>query len=242
MGQTNLTEQLTAHSNGRRWALLLPAMLLPAVGSVFYFHLWHGTTAANLLYSGVKLFTVVYPVICAVWLLRIPLPFKGQSLRFHIRAVPAGIVLGLAIVGVAIVLLQTPLGPVVIESAGTMREHLAGTMWLNYFIPLALALSLVHSLIEEVYWRWFVYGQLCLLIPKGWALILGGLAFSLHHVIVLLQFFEPAVALPFSACVGIGGVFWSLMMDRQKTLAGAWISHLVVDLGMFGIGYWLLFC
>ena len=79
----------------------MPALLLPAAGSVFYFYLWHGTTAANILYSGVKLFTVVYPLICALWLLRIRLPFQGQSLRFHLKAVPAGIALGLAIVGVA---------------------------------------------------------------------------------------------------------------------------------------------
>ena len=238
----NPSEGLSEYSNTRRWVIVLPALVLPAIGAFFYFFLWHGTTTANVLYSGVKLFTVVYPMVCAIWLLRIPIPLRGRSLRYHLRAVPAGFVLGLAIVGVAFLLLQTPIGPVVNESADKMREHLAGTVWLKYYIPLALMLSIIHSLIEEVYWRWFVYGQLSLLIPRGWALALGAVAFSLHHIVVLLQFFDPVVALAFSACVGIGGFFWSLMMDRQKTLAGAWISHIVVDLGVFGLGYWLLFC
>ena len=102
--------------------------------------------------------------------------------------------------------------------------------------------AFVIAIIEEFFWRGFVYGKLLKpLMSRPAALALGGLGFSLHHIIVLLQFFPVPIALFFSFSVGVGGVMWSLLMDRQKTLAGAWASHMVVDFGMLGIGYWLMF-
>ena len=50
-----------------------------------------------------------------------------------------------------------------------------------------------------------------------------------------------AWALVFAALVGVGGVIWSLLYARQRTLLGAWISHLLVDVGIMALGYKLIF-
>jgi hypothetical protein len=38
------------------------------------------------------------------------------------------------------------------------------------------------------------------------------------------------------SCVGIGGVLWSVLMVKQRSLLGAWMSHMVVDIGIMIIG------
>ncbi len=224
------------------WSLLLPAMLVPVLGAYLYFVLWHGTVAAAVLYQATKIFTVLFPIICSVWILRTGLPFRRSPGSHHLRAIPAGLGLGLAIVAVAFIVLETPIGTAARASGDQIRQHLSGTPWLEYFWPIAIAISIIHSFVEEFFWRFFVYGQLLKnVLPRPAALAVGGIAFSLHHIVVLLQFFPVGIALFFSACVGVGGVLWSLLMDHQKSLSGAWASHMVVDFGVLTIGYWLMF-
>jgi hypothetical protein len=40
--------------------------------------------------------------------------------------------------------------------------------------------------------------------------------------------------------VGLGGIIWSLLYQRQGTLSGAWLCHAIVDMGIMAIGYKLL--
>ena len=44
-----------------------------------------------------------------------------------------------------------------------------------------------------------------------------------------------------SAAVGIGGVFWSLLAARDRSLLSPWISHILVDVALMIIGYSLIF-
>src|SRR5690606_430375 len=57
------------------------------------------------------------------------------------------------------------------------------------YIALGLFYSLVHSLLEEYYWRWFVFGQLRRLVDLWPAIVISALGFTAHHVIVLSTFF-----------------------------------------------------
>ena len=60
-----------------------------------------------------------------------------------------------------------------------------------------------------------------------------------HHVIVLREFFEeaPWLAWLLSSAVAIGGVFWAWLYERTGSLFGPWLSHLLIDAGIFWIGY-----
>ena len=44
----------------------------------------------------------------------------------------------------------------------------------------------------------------------------------------------------FGLLVGVGGVLWSLLYAKHKTLYGVWISHMIVDLSIMVIGYDLI--
>ena len=107
------------------------------------------------------------------------------------------------------------------------------------YAMLGLFYSLGHSFLEEYYWRWFVFGQLRQLLPLWPAIAVSSLGFTAHHVLLLATFFGwlawPTLA--FSLAVAVGGAVWAWLYQRSGSLLGPWLSHLLVDAGIFLVAY-----
>jgi membrane protease YdiL (CAAX protease family) len=111
------------------------------------------------------------------------------------------------------------------------------------FLVMALFFSVLHSFLEEYYWRWFVFGRLERWLPWGAAVLVASLAFMAHHVLVLAYYLPGRfwiAAVPFSLCVAGGGVAWAWLYHRSRSLYAVWLSHLVVDAAIMMIGYDML--
>ena len=110
------------------------------------------------------------------------------------------------------------------------------------FLGLGVFYALCHSFMEEYYWRWFVYGRLKNYIAPLGANVISSLGFMAHHVILLAVFFEGnfGLALLLASGVGIGGAFWAWLYDRSGDLRSPWLSHLIVDAGIFSLGFLLI--
>ena len=107
------------------------------------------------------------------------------------------------------------------------------------YVLLAAFYSLIHSFLEEYYWRWFVFGRLREVVPWKTAVAVAAVGFMGHHVIVLGTFFgwlSPATWL-FSVAVALGGAFWAWLYHTSRSLFGPWMSHLLVDAAVFTAGY-----
>ena len=104
---------------------------------------------------------------------------------------------------------------------------------------LGLFYCLIHSLMEEYYWRWFVFGQLRRFTSLTPAIVISSLGFLAHHVLVLGKFcgFDSPLTYLLSACVAIGGAFWAWLYDRTGSLMGPWLGHMLVDAAIFIIGF-----
>jgi membrane protease YdiL (CAAX protease family) len=110
------------------------------------------------------------------------------------------------------------------------------------FIVLGLFYSVIHSFLEEYYWRWFVFGRLRDWLAPGAAICLSSIAFAAHHVIVLAHYFGWT-AWPtwlFALAVAVGGAVWAWTYHRSRSLLGPWLSHLLIDAAIFTIGYRLV--
>lgn len=99
--------------------------------------------------------------------------------------------------------------------------------------------SIPHSLLEEYYWRWFAFGQLRRLIPWKSAALVSSVGFMGHHVLVLGAYFGwlSLATFAFSLGVAVGGAVWCWLYQRSGSLVGPWLSHLLVDVAIFVIGY-----
>lgn len=109
------------------------------------------------------------------------------------------------------------------------------------FIIVGLIFSIFHSLFEEFYWRWFIFGTMKSLLPVKAAIVLSGVAFSLHHILALTAFTTPLLAIIFGLLVGAIGSFWSLLYVWRGNLTASWISHIAADLAIISAGYVILF-
>ena len=107
------------------------------------------------------------------------------------------------------------------------------------YTVLGLFYSLAHSLLEEYYWRWFVFGQLRQSWSLTGAIIVSSLGFMAHHVVLLATYFgwNSPLAYLFSFAIAIGGAAWAWLYARSRSLMGPWLSHLLVDVAIYLIGY-----
>lgn len=242
------------------WALLF-AMVFPSIMAWTYFIALSrpasmagvaspaevGPQANPALQSAYGLGKVLQFTFPLVYLLLVDRASLRPS-RPRLRGLGLGIAFGL-LVGVGIILLYhfglqdklTRLGTVQ-QVRAKVEEFGAATRF--HYLLLAAFLSFVHSLFEEFYYRWFIFGRLKLHSSHPAAILWSSLAFMAHHVIVLYVYLPGAfftLVVPFSLGIAIGGAFWAWLYDRSGSIIGPWVSHLLVDVGIMVVGYILVF-
>ena len=111
------------------------------------------------------------------------------------------------------------------------------------FVGLGAFYTLAHSLLEEYYWRWFVFGRLRQRTTLAVAILISSIGFSGHHVVVLAKFFGWYSSTTWlgSLSVGIGGAVWAWMLSRHDRVFPIWMSHALVDAAIFFVGYQVIF-
>ena len=215
---------------------VIPAILLPLCAAFFYFVLFPAAQQAWGIYAATKAFILLWPLI-ALLLIQRRRP-TGQPINWaaHVRAIPLGVATGVIIVASGVSVYEfTAVGDYVRTYSGEFRAKVEELNLLTHYVLFTAGISLLHSLLEEYYWRWFVFGQLRRLVPFPTAMIVASLGFMAHHVLVLAMFFgwlNPVTWL-FSAAVAIGGAVWCWTLERHGSLWGPWIGHLLVDAAIF---------
>ncbi len=159
---------------------------------------------------------------------------------------PLGIGVGLAIVAAMLLLHGAWLQPsgLLDAPAEAVRQRVisAGIDSQSKYAALAVFYSGMHSLLEEYYWRWFVFSRLTRCLSVWPAIGISSFGFMAHHVVVLSQYFGwgSFLSLFFSFSVAVGGVVWAGLYHRYRTLLAPWSSHVLVDAGIFWLGYMML--
>jgi len=107
------------------------------------------------------------------------------------------------------------------------------------FALMAAYYVLAHSLDEEYYWRWFVYGLLRERLAAGAAIPLSALAFAGHHVLLgwLYAGDQWRFTAAFALVVTLGGALWAWLYERSGQLYAPWLSHAIVEISLVVIGY-----
>lgn len=233
-------------SRSRRvwWGVLVAAMTLPTLASLAYFVWLEGTFWVAPAYLGAKVLQFAGPVAgLAVLLAAATGPARPG------RSVALG--LGTGIAGAAFTWLSYVVlfrgGEMAATAAEAITVKLADfhldTLW--RYVLAALLISFLHSWLEEVYWRAFVYRWLDRLMHSEWSLVVAALGFAAHHVVVIAVYLGDAsvfVLVLMSLPVALGGVLWCLLYRTTgNRLLAPWISHICLDLAIMAVGYDLIF-
>ena len=225
----------------RIWWALAPALILPTLSAFCYFVLFEEAAVSKPIYIATKIFTILWPVGATIWILRGRLGFGSGGAGGHRRSLLPGLLIGLAILGVMILWMNSPWSKVILSGGGAVKEKVKSLGFLDQFIYFAIFITILHSFIEEYYWRWFVFGNVRKVLPLPAAHALSAVGFAAHHLVVTCQYYPFWFAFGLAGCVGVGGLIWSLLYQRYDSLLGSWISHLCVDAGLMWVGYVMMF-
>ena len=226
------------------WTVLAAAMTLPTVASLAYFVWLEGTAWVAPVYLGTKALQFAGPLAALGALLaaRFGTARPGRSVALG---------LGTGIAGAAGTWFSYALllrgGEMASTAAGAIAVKLADFRLdtLERYVAAAILISFVHSWLEEVYWRAFVYGRLHRLTSSGWSHPVAAVGFAAHHVVVIGVYIGDAPVLVLalmSLPVVLGGILWSLLYRATgNRLLAPWLSHVCLDLAIMFVGYDLIF-
>lgn len=230
---------------GKLKSLLLLAALVPAasLGVLFGMMLFPDTTLGKTLFLATKIWMLAIPAVW--WLLRRKRKtprqeFPPQEKRSGSEGVIVSVCAGIAILAV-IVSAYALLGDRFIDKEFFLEKmRMAGLGGKHVFIAAAAYWICVNSLLEEIVWRWFVTERLSDFTCSAAAVVLSGLCFTLHHILAMSVYFPPLINIMASTGVFIGGVLFSWLYVRYKSIWPPYIAHVFADIAVFGIGYTML--
>lgn len=230
---------------------LFAALTFPTLATWLYFVQYAESEAVKIVYAAVKVAQFCFPVVYVALLERGQARLAPHSASSaHPLRLRASLAIG-AIVGLSVVAGMAALyfgffreSPYFAALPEEIHKKLsaANIDSRTGYLFLAFFYVLFHSLLEEYYWRWFVFGRLRYLVAFWPAAVISSLGFMAHHVLVLGKYFgmTSGLTLLLSLAVAVGGMIWAWLYERSGTLWGAWLSHALVDAGIMAVGYELL--
>jgi membrane protease YdiL (CAAX protease family) len=227
-----------AQINQRALIALLLLVPAPSIGTAAAMFWWPGLALGKAIFLASKIWLVLLPLF---WLRAVDHGSLGWSPPRR-GGFGVAIVLGLLIalfVFAAYAILRR-CGAI---DVGMVAERAARTGLNKPEIYFAGAIYWItaNSLMEEYVWRWFVFQKCELLWGDRAGVIVAALAFTAHHVIALAAQFNWGITLLASLGVFIGGATWSWLYLRYRSIWPGYVSHAIVDVAIFVIGYRLIF-
>lgn len=117
------------------------------------------------------------------------------------------------------------------RNAGVTRDN---------FLLVSLYISFVNSLLEEFFFRGFVFTNLKRLHSRKFAYLFSAAAFSLYHVAMMVGWFSPILFLLVMAGLTAGGMIFNYMNERLNTIYCSWLTHMFANFAINTIGFLLM--
>ncbi len=217
------------------------ALIFPTLLTVMYFVVLaeHASTWQKVSFGAGKAIQFAFPAVWVIWFQRAKIGWA----RPRGRDAATGAIQGLVLLAAALALyflVMKPAGAFDL-AGGKVREKIAafGANTVPRYVALSVFYCLLHSLAEEYYWRWFVFAQLRRLTSLPLAIVVSGLGFMSHHVVILAVYFgwHSPWTYFLSLSVAVGGFIWAWMYEKTGSIYGTWTSHIFVDTAIFVVGY-----
>ena len=215
--------------------LLVPA---PSFGVLAGMVLWPEAAVGKIFFMVSKFWIFALPVGWRLFVDKKKLSLSKPTHGGFGVAAGLGIVICLIIVGFYLTIGRMLIDPKMVKE---MAAEIGLDKFLVYLI-MAVYWITINSVLEEYVWRWFVVEKFTDLFSNRAAIALSALAFTIHHIISMQIYFNPLVTGLCAAGIWIGGAAWSWCYIRYRSIWPGYLSHALVDVAIFGIGYFLIFC
>lgn len=104
------------------------------------------------------------------------------------------------------------------------------------FIFVAIYISFVNSLLEEFFFRGFLFLGLLEKATRKTAYVISAGLFALYHVMVMDSWFNPYLFILAMLGLFTGGLIFNYINEKNKTILNSWIVHIMANLAINHIG------
>lgn len=104
------------------------------------------------------------------------------------------------------------------------------------FIYVALYISFINSLLEEFFFRGFIFLNLSKIITTSQAYIISSFAFSIYHVAILSNWFNPVLFIVALIGLFVGGLIFNWLNKKNKNIYNSWLVHMFANFAINTIG------
>ncbi len=122
--------------------------------------------------------------------------------------------------------------------AGKLAENAGVTR--GNFLWVSLYISFINSLLEELFFRGFLFTNLKKLANRGTAYGFSALTFSLYHAAMMTGWFSVGLYLLALAGLAVGGMLFNWLNERHGTIYVSWLVHMFANFAINTVGFLLL--
>lgn len=105
------------------------------------------------------------------------------------------------------------------------------------FLPVALYISFVNSLIEEVMFRLFGFLLLSRYASRRFAYLFSSIAFAVYHIGMIGQSFPPLLLVLSLLGLAAGGLIFDYVDERYRSMYCSWFIHMFADFAIMTIWF-----
>ena len=122
--------------------------------------------------------------------------------------------------------------------AGSLTQNVGVTK--ENFLFVAIYISFVNSLLEEFFFRGFVFTNLKTLYSRKFTHLFSAVVFALYHVAMMIGWFSLPMFLLCMAGLTAGGLIFNYLNEKQGNIYASWFVHMFANFAINTIGFMLL--
>ena len=104
------------------------------------------------------------------------------------------------------------------------------------FIWVALYISLVNSLLEEFFFRGFMFLNLKRISGRKFAYLVSAFAFSVYHVAIMGSWFNPIIFMVAMTGLFVGALIFNYINEKDENIYNSWMVHMMANLSINTVG------
>lgn len=108
------------------------------------------------------------------------------------------------------------------------------------FLFVSLYISFVNSLLEEFFFRGFVFNNVLNLSGKKLAYYFSAGAFSMYHIAMMTDWFEPLFFLLILVGLFAAGLIFDRLNEKNGSVYTSWFVHMFANFAINTVGFILM--
>lgn len=219
--------------------LLIVLFITLLIAPIVIIFLSRNLFSANYVFSSIYKIIFLFPLVFGFFIEKKSIRkalFENFSFKTFRKNLFFSLLIGICLAGIYISgflvfrnLIDTQI--IAVKLTELISINLSNLIFIGVYIILA------NSLLEEYFWRGFMFKRLNDLINPKLAYIITGLAFSFHHIMFYYNWFSLPVFIAVTLGLTVYSMIMNLIFQKYNDLFSCWLVHGIADVAQIFIAF-----